>query len=154
MAGHIDKRLEDLGIILPEAPPPGANYIPFVIAEPLVFLAGQVSATSEGPILGRLGDGMTIADGRAAARTCALNLLAQLRAACDGDLDRVRQVVRLGGFVNSSPDFTEQPAVVNGASDLFVEIFGERGRHARTAVSCNVLPLGVAVEVDGIFRIG
>ncbi len=154
MAGRIENRLDELGMTLPAALPPGANYIPFVIAEPLVFVAGQVSATAEGPILGRLGDGFTVADGQAAARTCALNLLAQLRAACGGDLDRVRQVVRLGGFVNSSPDFTEQPAVVNGASDLFVEVFGERGRHARTAIGCNVLPLGVAVEVDGIFRIG
>ena len=154
MAGRIDRRLDELGIILPDALPPGANYIPFVIAESLVFVAGQISATAEGPILGRLGDGLTIAEGRVAARACALNLLAQLRVACDGDLDRVRQVVRLCGYVNSSPDFTEQPAVANGASDLFVEIFGDCGRHSRTAIGCNVLPLGVAVEIDGVFRIG
>ncbi|MDE2791539.1 MAG: RidA family protein [Paracoccaceae bacterium] len=153
MAGKIDGRLKELGIELPPAPAPAANYVPFVITDSLVFVAGQISMDETGPICGRLGDGYSVEQGRAAARSCALNLLAQLREACDGDLDRIRQVVRLGGFVNCTPDFVDQPAVVNGASDLIVEVFGDRGRHARTAVGCGALPLGVAVEVDGIVRL-
>ncbi len=153
MSNRIDGRLKEMGIELPEAPAPAANYVPFVISGALVFVSGQVSADSSGLICGRLGDDMSVEQGRLAARACALNLLAQLRTACGGDLDRMVQVVRLGGFVNCTPQFTDQPAVVNGASDLIVDVFGDRGRHARTAVGCGSLPLGVAVEVDGIFQV-
>lgn len=153
MSNRIDGRLMELGIELPEAPAPAANYVPFVISGTLVFVSGQVSADSSGLICGRLGDDMSVEHGRLAARACAINLLAQLKTACGGNLDRMVQVIRLGGFVNCTHDFTDQPTVVNGASDLIVDVFGDRGRHARTAVGCGSLPLGVAVEVDGIFQI-
>lgn len=154
MPGHVAAQLDRLGITLPAAPAPAANYVPFVVHGGLVHVSGQVSQGAGGLILGRLGDGMTIADGQAAARACGLSLLAQLSAACGGDLDRVIRVVRLGGFVNSTPDFTQQPEVINGASDLMVEVFGPKiGAHARAAVGCAALPRGVAVEVDGIFAI-
>ncbi len=153
MSNRIDGRLKELGIELPEAPAPAANYVPFVISGALVFVSGQVSADSSGLICGRLGEDMSVEQGRLAARACAMNLLAQLRTACGGNLDRVEQVIRLGGFVNCTREFTNQPAVVNGASDLIVDVFEDRGRHARTAVGCGSLPLGVAVEVDGIFQI-
>lgn len=155
MSGTVAATLERLGIILPDAPAPAANYVPFVVHGGLVYVSGQVCQGPGGLILGRLGDGMTIPDAQAAARACGLSLLAQLSAACGGDLDRVTKVVRLGGFVNSTPDFTDQPEVVNGASDLMVEVFGAQiGAHARAAVGCAALPRGVAVEVDGIFAIG
>ncbi len=153
MSNRIDGRLKELGIELPEAPAPAANYVPFVVSGALVFVSGQVSADSSGLICGRLGDDMSVEQGRHAARSCAMNLLAHLRTACGGDLDRLVRVVRLGGFVNCTREFTDQPAVVNGASDLIVDVFGDRGRHARTAVGCRSLPLGVAVEVDGIFQV-
>ena len=153
MAGTINSRLADLGLTLPDAPAPAANDVPYVVTGNLVMISGQISAGPDGLITGRLGDGMSIEEGAAAARICGLNLIAQLKAACGGDLDRVVRVVRLGGFVNSTPDFTDQPKVVNGTSDLMVEIFGEAGAHARAAVGVAALPLGVAVEVDGIFEI-
>jgi enamine deaminase RidA (YjgF/YER057c/UK114 family) len=118
-----------------------------------VFVSGQVSIGPEGLIKGRLGDDMTLDQGVEAARVCGINLLAQLKAACGGDLGRVKRVVKLGGFVNSTPDFTDQPKVVNGASDLMVAVFGDAGRHARAAVSSPSLPLGAAVEIDGFFEI-
>jgi enamine deaminase RidA (YjgF/YER057c/UK114 family) len=153
MSGRIAARLDALGLTLPEAPAPAANYVPWVRTGALVFVSGQISQNSEGLIKGKLGADMDIATGAAAARCCALSLMAQLRAACGGDLDRVVRVVKLTGFVNSTPDFTDQPKVVNGCSDLLVEVFGDAGRHARSAVSAAALPLGVAVEVEGIFEI-
>jgi len=150
---RIDDRLADLGLTLPEPVAPVANYVPYVVSGNLVFISGQVSIGAEGLIKGTLGAGMDIADGVEAAKACAINLIAQLRVACSGDLDRVKRVVKLGGFVNSTPDFTDQPKVINGASDLMVAVFGEAGRHARAAVSAPSLPLGAAVEIDGVFEI-
>ncbi|MEM8741379.1 MAG: RidA family protein [Pseudomonadota bacterium] len=148
-----EEKLAELGLKLPEAPAPAANYVPYVISGTLVFVSGQISLGPDGPIRGRLGDGMDVAAGKAAAQACGLALIAQLRAALGGDLSRLVQVVKLTGFVNSTPDFTDQPSVINGTSDLMVAVFGDRGRHARAAVGCAALPLGVAVEVEGIFRI-
>ncbi len=146
-------RLADLGITLPDAPAPAANYVPFVVTGNTVYVSGQISNGPDGLITGRLGDNMDVNAGAAAARTCALSLLAQVRAACDGDLDRLKRVVKLTGFVNSTADFTDQPKVINGASDFMVEALGDVGRHARSAVSAASLPLGVAVEIEGIFEI-
>ena len=148
----INSTLIDRGIVLPDAPPPAANYIPFVKIDKLVFISGQVSQNEDGFIKGVLGKDLDIEQGYSAARQCGISLLAQLKNAVKGDLNKVTKVVKLGGFVNSALDFTEQPSVINGASDLFVELFGEKGRHARTAVGAN-LPLGVAVEIDGIFEV-
>jgi enamine deaminase RidA (YjgF/YER057c/UK114 family) len=148
----INSTLIDKGIVLPDAPPPAANYIPFVRIDKLVFISGQVSQNEHGFIKGVLGKDITVEQGYDAARQCAISLLAQLKNAVDGDLNKVAKVVKLGGFVNSAPDFTDQPSVINGASDLLVELFREKGRHARTAVGAN-LPLGVAVEIDGIFEV-
>lgn len=153
MATRIAARLEELGLTLPEAPAPAANYVPFVRVGALVHISGQISQDAGGLIRGRLGEDMDVPAGAAAARACALALLAQLNAACGGDLDRVVRVVKLTGFVNSTPGFTDQPKVVNGCSDLMVEVFGEAGRHARSAVGVAALPLGVAVEVEGIFEV-
>jgi len=149
----IDTRLADLGIDLPEPVAPVANYVPFVRTGNQVFISGQVSIGAEGLVKGTLGGDMDIAAGQAAARLCAINLISQLKAACDGDLSRVKRVVKLGGFVAATADFTDIPQVINGCSDLMVEVFGDAGRHARSAVSCPVLPLGAAVEVDGVFEV-
>ena len=148
----INAKLIDKGIVLPDAPPPAANYIPYVKIDKLVFISGQVSQNENGFIKGVLGKDLNVEEGYNAARQCAISLLAQLKKAVNGDLNKVTKVVKLGGFVNSAPDFIEQPSVINGASDLLVELFGEKGRHARTAVGAN-LPLGVAVEIDGIFEV-
>lgn len=153
MSNAIETRLSELGVTLPDAPAPAANYVPFVIAGDLVYVSGQISNGPDGLIIGKLGENMDVDAGVAAAKTCALSLIAQLKAACDGDLTRLVRVVKLGGFVNSTPDFTDQPKVVNGASDFMVELFGDAGRHARAAVSAVALPLGVAVEIEGIFQI-
>ncbi len=154
MAGKIDARLKELGIELPEAAAPAANYIPYVVTGNQVFLSGQVTIwNGELRFLGRLGEALTVEQGYQAARLCGLNLLAQVKAACGGDLDRVVRCVKLGGFVNSTPDFTDQPKVINGASDLMVEVFGDKGRHARFAVGAPALPLGVSVEIDAVFEI-
>ena len=154
MAGKIDKRLADLKIELPKAAAPVANYVPAAISGKLVFVSGQVTVwNGEFKYIGRLGEAFSIEQGQAAARLCGLNILAQLKAALDGDLDRVRRCVKLGVFVNSADGFTDQPKVANGASDLMVEVFGDAGRHARFAVGVNVLPLNVAVEVDAVFEI-
>lgn len=149
----IDTRLANLGIDLPEPVAPVANYVPFVRTGNQVFISGQVSIGAEGLVKGTLGGDMDIAAGQAAARLCAINLISQLKAACEGDLSRVKRVVKLGGFVAATADFTDIPQVINGCSDLMVEVFGDAGRHARSAVSCPVLPLGAAVEVDGVFEI-
>ncbi|MEC9197272.1 MAG: RidA family protein [Pseudomonadota bacterium] len=153
MTGKIEGRLAELGITLPDAPAPAANYVPFVQVGDLVHVSGQVSSDENGLITGKVGAELDTAAGAAAARRCALSLLAQAKAACGGDLDRVVRVVKLVGFVNSTPDYTEQPKVVNGASDLMVEVLGDAGRHARSAVSAGSLPLGVAVEIEAIFQI-
>ena len=142
-------RLKAAGVTLPDARPPVANYVPFVITGNLLFISGQVSITPDGLIKGRLGEDMTLEQGQQAARACAINLIAQMKAVL-GDLDRVTRVVKLGGFVNAAADFTDLPKVVNGCSDLMVEIFGDKGRHARAAVACPVLPMGAAVEVDAV----
>ncbi|MBI1364759.1 MAG: RidA family protein [Alphaproteobacteria bacterium] len=151
--GRIERKLADLGIALPAPAAPVANYAPYIITGHLVFISGQVSIGPNGLIRGTLGGGMTIDEGVEAAFACGVNLLAQLSAATDHDLDRVKRVVKLGGFVNCTPDFIDHPKVVNGASDLMVAVFGEIGRHARAAVGAPSLPLGAAVEVDGVFEI-
>lgn len=154
MAGEIETRLSERGIALPEPAAPAGAYVPFVIARGLVFVSGQLPLwNGELRYRGRLGAPLSLDDGYAAARLCGLNLIAQIRAACDGDLDRVRRVVRLGGFVHADPGFTDHPKVLNGASDLMVEAFGERGRHARFAVGAPHLPLDVAVEIEAVFLI-
>ena len=149
----ISSRLAELGVTLPDAPAPAANYVPFVRVGDIVYVSGQISNGPDGLITGKLGANMDVAAGAAAARTCAINLLAQVRAACGGDIDRMVRVVKLTGFVNSTADFTEQPKVINGASDFLVEALGDAGRHSRSAVSAASLPLGVAVEIEGIFEI-
>lgn len=154
MAGAIETRLAELGVTLPEAPAPAANYVPFVVVGDLVYVSGQVSAGPDGFITGKLGADMEVAEGAAAAKRCAVALLAQCKAACGGDLDRLKRVVKLTGFVNSTADFRDQPKVINGASDFLVEALGDAGRHARSAVSAAALPLGVAVEIEAIFQIG
>jgi enamine deaminase RidA (YjgF/YER057c/UK114 family) len=154
MAGTIDARLAQLGITLPSAAAPAANYVPAVRSGNLLFVAGQVPVLDgKDQVVGKLGGGVTLEQGQHAARVCALNVIAQVRAALGGDLDRVVRCVRLGGFVNSTPEFADQPKVVNGASDLMVEVFGDAGRHARAAVGCASLPRNVAVEVDAIFEV-
>ena len=155
MAGTIDAQLKKLGLSLPEPPAAAARYVPFVVSGNLVFIAGQLPLQGgKVSVMGKLGGGVSLDDGTHAARICAINLVAQLKSACGGDLDKVKRCVRLNGFVASAPEFTEQPRVMNGASDLMVEIFGEAGRHSRVAVGVSALPLDAAVEVDGIFEIG
>jgi len=154
MAGRINARLGELGLELPQASAPVANYVPFTRAGSLVIVSGQVSVRhGKAEFVGKLGREIGLAEGREAARLCALNILAHLKVACGGDLDRVTRVLRLGGFVNCTPEFTEMPQVVNGASDLMVELFGDSGRHARAAVGVASLPLGAAVEVEAMFEI-
>ncbi|MEM7523077.1 MAG: RidA family protein [Pseudomonadota bacterium] len=153
MTNAIDARLAELGIELPNAPAPAANYVPHVRTGDLVFISGQVPATADGLITGKLGGGFSVEDGQAAARVCAINLIAQMKSACGGDLSKVARIVKLTGFVNSTQDFPDHPKVVNGASDLMVEVFGDAGRHSRSAVGVANLPFGVAVEVEGIFEI-
>lgn len=149
----ISARLADKGIELPQANAPAANYIPYVQVGNLLFVSGQIPTTADGLVTGKVGADLDVEAGAAAAKLCALSLLAQVKAACGGDIDRLVRVVKLTGFVNSTPDFTDQPKVINGASDFFVEALGEAGRHSRSAVSAGALPLGVAVEIEGIFEI-
>jgi enamine deaminase RidA (YjgF/YER057c/UK114 family) len=152
--GRIAGRLADLGIVLPEPAVPVANYVPFTIHNGLVTISGQLPLQAGKIVaIGHLGAEVDVDAGRLAARLCFINLLAQLRAACDGDLDRVTGLLRLGGFIASAPDFTQQAAVMNGASDLAVEVFGDIGRHARSTIGVAALPLGAAVEVEGLFAI-
>lgn len=153
MPHSIETRLAELGLTLPNAPAPAANYVPWVITGNQVFVSGQISQNENGLILGKLGADLSTDEGAEAAKTCALSLIAQLRAALGGDFSRLSRVVKLVGFVNSTADYTEQPKVINGASDLMVEVFGDAGRHARSAVSAGSLPLGVAVEIEAIFEI-
>lgn len=154
MSGTIEARLKQLGIELPHPTAPVANYVPYTISGNLVVVSGQISLWGgKAECCGKLGRDIDIPAGQRAARLCALNVLAHLKNACGGDLDRVKQVLRLGGFVNCTADFTEMPQVVNGASNLMVEVFGEAGKHARVAVGVSSLPLGVAVEVEAMFEI-
>ena len=154
MPGRIDARLAELGIALPEPARPVDNYVPYVVAGNLVVISGQVPVI-DGKVgwSGKVGAGVSVDDGVRAARQCFINLLAQLRAACDGDLDRVTRVVRLGGFIAAPAAFTQHATVMNGASDLAVAVFGDAGRHARTTVGVPSLPLDCAVEVEGMFLI-
>lgn len=149
----IETRLAELGLTLPDAPAPAANYVPFVQVGPLVHVSGQISRNAAGLMTGKLGHDLTVDQGAEAAKACALAILAQIRAACDGDWTRFRRMVKLTGFVNSTADFTDQPRVINGASDLLAAVLGDAGRHARSAVSAASLPLGVAVEIDAVFEI-
>ncbi|HBB54633.1 MAG TPA: hypothetical protein DCZ49_00400 [Hyphomonadaceae bacterium] len=150
--GVVQERLNQAGIVLPKPAAPVANYVPFVMTGPLLYVSGQISFGPEGLVKGRLGETMDVAAGQAAARLCGINLLAQALAAL-GDLDKVTRVVKLGGFVSATPDFVDIPQVVNGCSDIMALAFGDRGRHARSAVACPVLPLGAAVEVDAVFEV-
>jgi len=154
MAGTVDKKLAELGIALPTPASPVANYIPFVRVGSLLFVSGQICLDAAGKLVakGKLGSGVSLEDGQKAARACAINVLAQVKAAL-GDLDKVKQVARLGGFINSDPAFLDGPKVMNGASDLMVAVFGDKGRHARTTVGVAALPGDAAVEVEGIFEI-
>ena len=154
MAGRIEARLKELGIALPTPPAPAANYVPYTIGGNLVFVAGQIPILNgEVKHRGRLGAEISVEQGREIARLCALNVLAQAKAACGGDLDRVKRCLKVVGFVACVEGFDRQPEVVNGASDLFVEVLGEAGRHARSAVGTNALPRNVPVEVEAIFEI-
>ncbi|HVJ41998.1 MAG TPA: RidA family protein [Dongiaceae bacterium] len=153
MSGKIAAKLAELKIELPKAAAPVANYVPVVVTGNQAFVSGQVTAwNGEFKYIGKLGKDYTFEDGQKAARICGLNILAQLQAAL-GDLDRVKRVVKLGVFVNCEANFTDQPKVANGVSDLMVEVFGDAGKHARSAVGVNVLPLNVAVEVDAVVEI-
>jgi enamine deaminase RidA (YjgF/YER057c/UK114 family) len=154
MAGKIEQRLAERGIVLPPAMRAMANYVPYTVTGKHVWVAGQ------GPFLdgklhynGRLGENLTIDDGRACARIVGLNILAQVKAACGDDLDKVVRCVKLNGFVNATPDFTLHPEVINGCSELMIEVFGEMGRHARVAVGAPTLPMGTSVEIDAVFEI-
>jgi enamine deaminase RidA (YjgF/YER057c/UK114 family) len=154
MPGKIEARLKELGLTLPPAPLPAANYVPWVVSQGLAFIAGQIPMQDGKPgFIGKVGRDFTIEQGQQAARVCALNVLAQLKAACGGDLDKVVRCAKVGAFVNCVPEFSDMPQVVNGASDLFVQVLGDAGKHARFAVGAPSLPRGVAVEVDAIFEI-
>jgi enamine deaminase RidA (YjgF/YER057c/UK114 family) len=153
MAGTVEKRLADMGITLPAPTTPVANYVPFVRTRNMLICSGQICFDGDGKLVakGKLGGGVSVEDGQRAARVCAINLLSQVKAAI-GDLDKVARVIRLGGFVNSVPDFIDGPKVMNGASDLMVAAFGDKGRHARTTVGVAALPLDAAVEVEAAFE--
>ena len=153
MTGKIETRLAELGVTLPDAPAPAANYVPWAVDGDTVWVSGQISAGPDGMITGKLGEDLDVTAGAAAARACAISLLAQVKVALGGDLDRLDRVLKLTGFVNSTPDFIDQPKVINGASDFLVEVLGEAGQHSRSAVSAGALPFGVAVEIEGIFQI-
>jgi enamine deaminase RidA (YjgF/YER057c/UK114 family) len=151
--GKFETKLAEMGVTLPEAPAPAANYVPYVQVGDILYVSGQISNGPDGFVTGKLGADMDVAAGAEAARLCAISLLAQVKAACGGDLDRLVRVVKLGGFVNSTPDFGDQPKVINGASDFIGEALGDAGKHARAAVSAAALPFGVAVEIEGVFQI-
>jgi enamine deaminase RidA (YjgF/YER057c/UK114 family) len=154
MSGRIEARLKELGIELPQAAAPVAAYVPCVVSGKTLYVSGQITVwNGERKYIGKVGQNFSVEQGKAAARLCGLNILAQARAALDGDLDRIARVLRIGGFVNSGPDFQDHPAVINGVSELMLEVFGEAGKHARAAVGAPSLPLNVAVEVDAIFEL-
>jgi len=154
MSGRIAARLKELGIALPRPAAPQANYVPWVKSGALLFVSGQITAGPNGlEYVGMVGKDLSVEDGQRAARLAALNSIAQAAQALDGDLDRVRRVIKVTGFVNCAAGFTQHPEVVNGASDLFAQVFGDAGQHARAAVGCSSLPRGVAVEVEAIYEI-
>ncbi|MDE0588402.1 RidA family protein [Halocynthiibacter sp. C4] len=153
MSTNFEANLEKLGVTLPDAPAPAANYVPFVKTDNTLYVSGQVSMKDGSFITGKLGKELSVEEGAEAAKTCAIGLLAQVKAACGGDLSKLVRVIKLTGFVNSTPEFGEQPAVINGASDFLVEALGDAGRHSRSAVSAASLPFGVAVEIEGIFEV-
>lgn len=154
MSNEIAKRLESLGITLPTPAAPAANYLPYVITGNQLVLSGNLPFGKDGlEYVGKVGDDVSLEDAQASAKLCAINILAQVNVALGGDLSRIKRLVRLGGFVNCTPDYTQQPAVINGASDFMVEVLGEAGKHARAAVGVGSLPFGVSVEVDAIFEI-
>ena len=154
MTGNIEKNLASQGIVLPQAASPAANYVPYVLSGKQIAVAGQIPFwNGELTGLGKVGRDMTTEDGANIARICGLNLIAQVKVACEGNLDRVARVVKLGGFVNCTEEFCDHPEVINGASNLMVDVFGDKGTHSRFAVGVNSLPRGVAVEVDGIFEL-
>ena len=154
MTNKVNIRLQALGIDLPKAVAPVANYVPYVITDKLVFISRQIPfLDGEIQYPGRLGENISVIEAQKAARLCGINLIAQLKNACEGDLDRLVQVIKLNGFVNGTPSFTDQAMVINGTSDLMFEVFADKGRHARAAIGCSALPLGAAVEVDAIFEI-
>ncbi len=153
--GQIDDRLNELNIVLPQPAAPVANYVGYVITGNLVFISGQVTFGPDGNLMyqGIVGDSISIEEAQKAARLCGINILSQLKSACDGDLDRVVRCVKLGGFVNAVPGFENHPMVINGTSDLMVEVFGDKGKHARFAMGAGSLPVNVSVEVDAVFEI-
>lgn len=154
MTGEVEKQLRSLGIELPTPSEPGANYVPYLVVGNLLVLTGQLCHwNGERLYVGKLGAEFDVEEGQKAARICGLNLISQLQVALEGNLDRVKQTVRLTGYMNSTPDFHRQSQVMNGASDLFVEVFGESGRHTRVAVGVSALPYNVAVEVEGVFEV-
>jgi len=154
MPGKIDSRLAELGLQLPTPPAPVASYVPYVVSGKLVFISGQVTIAPDGlKYVGTVGKELSLEDGKAAARLCALNVLAQVKAACGGDLDRVKRCVKVTVFVNAVPGYTQHPEIANGASDLFAEVLGDAGKHARAAVGAGSLPRNVACEVEAIFEI-
>jgi enamine deaminase RidA (YjgF/YER057c/UK114 family) len=154
MTGKVESRLKDLGIQLPTPPAPVASYVPYVVSGNLVFISGQVTVAADGlKYVGIVGKEISVEDGKAAARLCAINLIAQVKAAAGGDLDRVKRCVKVTVFVNAVPGFTQHPEVANGASDLFVEVFGDAGKHARAAVGAGSLPRNVATEVEAVFEL-
>lgn len=150
---QVEARLAAAGIVLPQPNPPVANYVPFVRAGSIVHISGQVSVDASGGVRGIVGEDVDAETAKAAARLCGINLLAQMKAACDGDLDRVKRVVKLGGFVQAGPTFFDIPQVVNGCSDVMVAAFGEAGKHARSAVGVYRLPMNFAVEVDAVVEV-
>lgn len=150
---EIESRLAEIGVTLPDAPAPAANYVPYVVSGNLVWVSGQISQDDSGLITGKLGADLEVEAGADAAKTCAIALLSQLKAATNGEIDRLKRVVKLVGFVNSTPDFVDQPKVINGASDFMVDALGSKGRHARSAVSAASLPFNVAVEIEAVFEI-
>jgi len=150
----IESRLKELSIVLPTPPSPVASYVPYVVSGKLVFISGQVTFAPDGlKYVGTVGKELSLEDGKAAARLCGLNVIAQAKAACGGDLERVKRIVKVTVFVNSVPGLTQHPEVANGASDLFVEVFGDAGKHARAAVGAGSLPRNVAAEVEAIIEI-
>ena len=151
--GTFETKRAEMGVTLPEAPVPAANYVPYVQVGDTLYVSGQLPKDGDNLVVGKLGDDLETPAGAEAAKLCAIALLAQVKAACGGDLDRLVRVVKLVGFVNSTADYSEQPAVVNGASDFMGEALGEAGKHSRSAVSAAALPFGVAVEIEGIFQI-
>lgn len=154
MSNPITQRLEALGVVLPTPAAPAANYVPYVITGNQLIVSGNLPFGKDGlEYIGKVGDDVSLEDAQASAKLCAINILAQANAALGGDLTRVKRLVRLGGFVNCTPDYTQQPAVINGASDFMVEVLGEAGKHARAAVGVGSLPFGVSVEIDAIFEI-